>query len=460
MTRFKNEWFSANPNHSLGDSSGEPVPHVYFDTTPDFVSVNQYVNVVIAVAEGSEHAYAIDLASGQQHYSHTFCKQKDVWNLHSGSIHRPNFSVGYIPRVLDQIGGPQKVIVFSKRKHMKQSLTTNYYRVKLLGAYVEQLCPIGNCLGKNNWLSRLVFIGVDGEDSELRALETVDDFKRSFDWSLAKAILENVDGRNFVGTNTYPAVRVGSLIVFDEAFDYFKKRSIFLTDSELKKIQKSCHALYDKLWEDVGRERAEEKPATTNAELKAKIKLQADLRKDQKPVGFAERFQVFTKSYFKEMATCDNFVYHGNINRDQEKFWFMSFIGLFYRLHRDGYFYDCNQKRWQKNVLTDVGKPYYDLLRDMKNCREAQLDLAMEYLPNFLVSLKAEREYYRFVDYDNHPYGTHKKIYSWVKMKNLKMDCGNDPNLPVRESYKLFPEDVRWSPRFKKDSIQDGKVIL
>lgn len=459
LTTFPNKWFSQSSSHSIVNSQNEPQPHILFDTTPEFNATERTVNVVLSTVEGSDHAYAIDLNSGQRYYTHTYCKQKDVWNNYSGTINRPVFSIGQMPRVLDQLGDSQKVIVWSKRSSFFDTAYSNFHKVRLVGAYVEQICPDGNCLGKSNWLSKLVFVGVDAEDNSLKGVNNITDFKKTFDWEKSKAVLENIDGRNFIGDMTYPATRVGQLIEYPEAFDYFKKRSIFLTDVELKKIQKGCHILYDRLWTEVGQEREEDKPVKDAKELNEKVKLREKLKKEKKPIGFAQRFTAFTRKYYNEVSTCEKFVYHGNINLDREKFWFLSYVGLYYRLHREGYYFDCRSKIWQRNILNDQGQPVYDLKRDIEFCREQEFDQAMDYLPNFLKGLKSERDYFRFVDYDNHSFGTHRKMYSWVKVKSRKFDCANDPNTTVKKDLNVFPEDVNWKERNVKDYASREKII-
>lgn len=458
LTVVPNKWFSVSPEHSLVDRNGQPQSHLLFDASPEFVSAEGEVNVVVATSNGSKHAYTVDLNSGQRHYTHSYCSQKDVWN-ESGTVNSPPFAIAYIPRVLDQLGDPQKVIVWSKRKEAHEGIGINYLKVRLIGAYVEHICPEGNCLGRGNWLSKMVFLGVDSHDKTYDEIKTIKDFQFDVNWKDAKAALGNIDGRNFIGGETYPAVKVGELIEFKEAFDYFKKRSIFLSDQELKKIQKGCHALYDGLWEEVGKFRPEDQPANTIAELNSKLKLREELKKKKVPVGFAERMHVFTKKYFKEISTCEKFVYHGNINKDPEKFWFLSYMGLYFRLHREGYYFDCKYKSWQRNVLNDQGIPVYDLVSGIDQCKEKDFDQAMELLPNFLTGLKGEKEYYRFIDYDNHTYGTHQKMYTWVKFKSRRFDCSNDPNEKFRKDIKVFPEDVTWKNRDVKDIATKMKII-
>src|SRR5690606_2044505 len=97
------------------------------------------------------------------YFGHSFCKQDDIWKT-SETVYRPSFSVALIPKALDQLGLNQKVIVFSKRKEFIKEDRSFPKQVRLVGSYIEQLCPSGNCLGKNNWLSRLVFLAVDQQD--------------------------------------------------------------------------------------------------------------------------------------------------------------------------------------------------------------------------------------------------------------------------------------------------------
>lgn len=458
VSAFPVKWFKVNPEHSLQEK-GNPVSHLLFDSTPEFRESEQTVNAIIATPTSSQNAYKIDLNSGQLHFSHAYCKQKDVWNKYSGSINRPSFSIGYVPRVLDQLGEPQKIIIFSSRPQYGTDNSLHSFKVKMVGAYVEQICPEGNCLGKSNWLSRMVFVGVDAQDTSFPEIATITDFKNTVNWEAASAQLENIDGRNFIGTQTYPYLRVGQLIEFKEAFDYFKKRSIFLSDKEIKKIQKGCYTLYEGLWDEVGKWRPEDMPTKTKEELNAKLKIREQLKEQRKPVGFLARLKKFTKKYYQEISTCERFVYHGNINRNPEKFWFLSYMGMYYRLHREGYYFNCQQRTWQRNVLDHGGKPTHDLTQDIDRCFERDIDQAMEYIPNFLAGLKDQTEYYRFIEYDNHPFGSHSKIYAWIKVRNTKFDCSNDPNEKIKKETRVFPEEVTWQPRVVKDLATDLKLI-
>ncbi len=458
MNTFPANWFSVNKNHSLQDSSGTPVSHLFFDTVPEFSPLKRTVNVIIVTPENSPYAYRLDLTTGQRYFDHAYCEQKDIWGAYGSSIERPGFSIAYMPRVLDQSGEPQKVLVWSKRKGFTDIIDTNYHKVRLVGSYSEQICPEGNCIGKSNWISKLVFLAVDDEDESLRAINNIQEFTANFDWASIKATIENMDGRNFIGDSTFPMVKVNPPITIEASLEYFKKGSIFFTEGELKKIQKGCHLLYDRLWNKVGKVLPEDRPITTIEELNAKIK-EKEANKNLPPTGFAARFRKFTKKYYNEISTCEKFVYHGNINGDREIFWFLSHLGLFYRLHREGHYFDCKTKTWRQNSLNEHNQLSYDFQKELNQCKEKEIDLAMSSLPNFLSGLKGERDFYRFIDYDNRTFGTHKKMYSWIKGKSNKYDCSNDPNVEIKKETRLFPEDVFWKTRHVEHMPEAMKII-
>lgn len=428
------DWFSFNSKHALNGRDGIPRPHAFFDVKPEMIRQERYVNAVLVTPKNSEFAYELDLNSGQRFYSHTYCKQKDIWNLQSGTFKVPHFGIGVIPRTLDQLGDPQQVLIFSDR-NLTENIDTNYYRLKIVGGVIKQECLEGNCLGKSHWPSRLVLIGVDVEDPNNSQIQNVDDFKKIYHWDDTKATLENIDGRNFIGTKTYPSVRIGNLIPAEEAFSFFEKHSIKFNEKEMSKIRNGCQNLYEKLYEIA--------------------------QQSKKENDFSKKVSVFTQQFYPEIATCEKLVYHGNINDDSEKFWFLSYMQIFYRMHKDGYAYDCKTRNWQKNVYNSEGVLVFDLKRDIKKCSDEDLDQAMTYLPNFLMTLKESSPfYYRFIDYDNYSFGTHKKLYAWVKIRSKRMDCSNDPNEVIRKNLKVAPEDIVWKKRAIKNSNKNDEKII
>lgn len=455
---LSNHWFSVNKNHSLQDIKEEPKVHLLFDSEGALQADSKLVRVMVETYAHSPSAYIIDQLSGQRYFSHAFCKQDDIWKT-SNTVNRPSFAVTIMPKALDQLGLNQKVIVFSKRKEFSEEDRNFPKEVRLVGSYIEQICPSGNCLGKDNWLSRLVFLAVDNEDSFFNEVNDLSALHKKVNWEKVKAEIENLAGQNHIGEKLFPAVKVASLVEINEALDYFKKRSILLDNQYLAKIQRGCFILYDRLWTEVGKMRPEDVAANTQEELSKKLKGIEKLKEKRKPYTFAQRLASFTEKFSSEITTCSRFVYHGNINQDQEKFWFLSYMDIYYRLHRDGHYFDCLTKRWTRNTFDINGKRVHDLKKDIHLCSNKDIDTAMNYLPNYLKSLAGEPHYYRFIDYDNRGFGTHEKIYSWVGVQNLKMACSKDVNEDIKKQTKIFPDEVRWKEREANDISKKNKII-
>ena len=185
-----------------------------------------------------------------------------------------------------------------------------------------------------------------------------------------------------------------------------------------------------------------------------------ELKKKRKPIGFSARLRAFTEKYYSEYTTCQKFVYAGNVNQNRDEFWFLSYMGMFFRLHKDGYYFKCSIQSWSKNNLNNMGKPTYDIKTGLNDCKDKDFDRAMDYLPNFLTGLKTnEPTFYKFVDYDTHTFGTHQKLYSWVKVKSKKYDCNGDPNPEIKKELKVFPDEVSWKTRYIKDIADELKII-
>ena len=460
FTSIKPKWFINNPQHALYDQQGKPKPHQFFDVQTELSKKDVFVNAVILTPEDSDHSYDLDVASGQRYYSHSYCAQKDIWNEYSGTINKPTFSIGFIPRILDKMGDPQKVIIFGGGEKYAKSTDFHEHRIRLVGAANELVCPEGKCDKKSSWIPKLIFLATDLDDKKFEQVTNIVTLQEKIDLIQTRAVLENLDGINYANGTNYPSARIGNFFTLREAMDQYKKESIYLTDDELKKIRPGCHALYEKLWNGVGVEQAEDKPSKTVKELNTKLEIIEKLKIKRKPVGFANRLKKFTAKYYSKFNTCQKYVYAGNINLNPDKFWFLSYVGMFYRLHGDGYYFNCNTKMWSQNFLNDAGKPIYDIKTGLNDCTNRDFDRAMEFLPAFLTALKEhESNFYKFVDYDNHHFGTHQKIYSWVKVKSRRFNCSEDPNPEINKGTKVFPDDVSWKARHFTDIANEKKII-
>ena len=446
------KWFKINPEHALEDTAG-PKTHLFFDASSTINWPESTVKFVSLTPQDSQFSYGFDLASGQPFTQHEYCKQNDVWGQYAGSVNRPPYAQGFIPRVLDQSGGPQKIIYFSKNKlePFKQ------YEAKVIAGYIESVCPTMDC-PRAQWQSRLVLIGVDTDDVSLHHLGT-EGIKEKLNWPKVKAHLENAEGKNFIGSNTYPRIRVSEIITRADALNFFKKRAKFFKGSELLGIQKSCHELYDKLWRKVGEVRLEDLPAKNAEEVKQKAEVINLLKSNGEPVGFQKRFELFSTEHYRDILTCSKFVYSGSINQDHEKFWFLNFVKGFYGLYQQGYYFHCGSNGWKRNIIKENGEYLYNVSQTLKECKVNQIDMAMNYMKNFIRSEKEKTsEFLRFIDYDNQGMGTHGKIYNWVHFPHTKLSCNENKHSKFLQSLSIFVDDVSWKNRAPRKEYDD-KVI-
>src|SRR5690606_24579898 len=143
----------------------------------------------------------------------------------------------------------------------------------------------------------------------------------------------------------------------------------FFKGSDLLNVQKTCHKLYDELWTQVGEVRLEDLPAKNAEEVKHKMEVINLLQSNKEHVGFQERFRTFSESHYQDMLTCSKFIYSGNINRNNEKFWFISYVKAFYLLYQQGYYYDCSANAWRRNSIKKDGDYLYTVVGTLKECK-------------------------------------------------------------------------------------------
>jgi hypothetical protein len=219
---------------------------------------------------------------------------------------------------------------------------------------------------------------------------------------------------------------------FKEIQGFLAKQTIRFEQEELFKMQKSCLSLYDMLWNNVY---LNQNPANEFSKL--------DLK---------DRLGKFLQKYLKDYNTCNKYVHPGSPKFNNERFWFLSTFSLFVKLHQEGYYFDCARRAWQGNALSGFGEVVHDIRREFKSCSYSDIKQAFNLLSNFVRNLKdGDRSYYRFIDYDNHQFGTHERLFSWVKLPASKFECSAPLN------FEIFPEDLSW--KFPDEiGVEDSKV--
>jgi hypothetical protein len=449
VSQIKPKWFTLVDRFALLDRNKKPVSHRFFDIKP-FRNINlKTVNSIIVTPEGSDYLNQIDLASGQIYTDKKFCKQVDEYKQLQSSVYRPNFSIGILPRVLDQLNLPQKIIVFGARDYMKKYHLTHHFDVRVIGGFIERICPYGGCLRTDEWLSRLVLVGVQSGNKKLAGIKNLQDIQKKFDWNYTRAFIENGEGKNLLSGKFYARKKMGALIGAKEALNYIDKNSTIFTLEKLLKMRVSCYKLYDHLWKDLSYVNISAKKVSSLKEIREKARsLKLIKEKGKRDHSFSRRFAQNLKKFGNQFKTCSKYIYSSNINEDPKRHWFFTYILAFYKLHELGYAYSCSSKSWILNPIISKGRRVRNLNDQFSNCTARELDKAFEHAPSILSNIRKKRgRSYRYIDYDKGLTGTHLKIYNWVKEDPAVMSCSSEDDRDYNLKKKIFPSDIKWEKR-------------
>lgn len=414
------KWFLQNEKYALLDTKGNPSPHMFFDADPSLDPAKKLVNFIVVTPQNHPVEQKIDLDSGQFYSTRKYCAQGDVWGKYMGEVNRPPYSIGVVPRTLDQLNTPQKIIVFGQEEYYRSYYRTNYFDAKIVGAFIEQVCPERGCVEPGSWLSRLVLVGVQKGNERFKNVETLDDLKKIVDWNHVKAFAENGGGRNLVGGKLYPAFRMGAEVNASQAMAFLKRNSRAFSPQEMEKMASSCHKLYDYMWKSFAKYGKE---------------------------GLDEKFKLNLFKFRSRYNTCSKYVYSGSVNQDSQRHWFFAHLDAYYRLSEDGYYFNCDRQAWMSNPLVQKNRRLVSLKNQFRYCPKGSVDEAMARMTGFFEALRERmKNSYRYVDYDSHTWGTHTKIYSWVKHDNKVMECNKDQDgVYLKNKLPTFPSDIHWS---------------
>jgi hypothetical protein len=464
---YAEPWWFNFPGREVFNEMGKTKTHLFFDFAP-YININERtLNFVPLTPVGSRAAYQIDIPSGVRYRSHFYCSQNDIWERYSGEIQKPPFTLGVVPRMLDQVGRPQQIFVFGRNEFYRQDHGEMSHRVRVVGGVVEEKCFSGNCVHTNNWEKRLVLLAVDPNDPAMKSIKSIDHLKDQVDWEEAIAFMQNSKGRNFYKGEEFPGYRVVGEIQAGFALRFALGRSHMFKRTELKKIRSACYKLYDYAWDYMVNYDQIKKAQVQESleELDEKIGRQFALKKQVQNLirartgnspasnNFAYRFRVFAEEYGKKFQTCTDFVRPNDINLDPEKSWFFVFVTGFYKMLRLGHYYHCTRNSWYDNLTTSEGKLYKDPIQMLKNCTESELNRAFDGIPRYLEKIRRkDAPVMRFVEYDNGSGGTHSKLYTWVIEDHKRQKCSGDEKKlqKANQSFRIFPEDVRWQKVYSK----------
>jgi hypothetical protein len=461
VSSIKPRWFETANRFKLVDANKQILPHRFFDANPAIDLNKKTVNAIVTTPKDSLYGYDLDIASGQLYLAKKFCEQPDRYQQYPGKVFRPPFSIGVVPRILDQLNMPQKIIVFGGSDYFTRYHRTHLFDIRLVGAYIEQNCPHGTCVEASQWESRLVLVGVQNGNNAYKDVHDLVALKKIEKWDYVKAFIENGYGCNKVADKYYPGFRMGAEVTATQALAFLERNSTIFTIQRLASMRKSCYKMYDFLWKDLSAVSSTELVANTTDEIRQKAsKINQAEQKGIQP--FYRRFVKNFKQYHEQYKTCSKYILPSNINDSPERHWFFAFYSAFHRMHELGQVFDCNAKRWELNPFIGKNRRAVALKDQLGNCSGKDIDIAFEQAVVELGHLRTKgRKSFRYVDYDSGINGTHAKIYNWVPHDYKSMSCSENEDSEFSLKAKTFPEDIKWTPRGSagKTKTEIGDII-
>jgi hypothetical protein len=448
------QWNDVDQRFSYGDEVGRPIPHLFFDLAP-FINLREStISAVVLNYQNSTYDYGLDTMSGQIFRRHRYCKVDDIFGRYDQEIYRPPFTWGVVPRLLDPLGQPQKVVIFGggeffKQEHLKSARS---HRIRIVGGLIDRYCPTRICKSKESWDTSLILVGVDLNDPSFRHVVDLGMLKKKVNWNGIRSFLENGRGvkliRSFVpseqGSRHYvpknsaiPAFKIGGESGGRAALEAVLKQGHLFDDKEMTTLRNKCHKLYDLLWTRV------------------------ESIKNDENGNVGNFIRLFYKKYRDRFYTCSKFVRPANINIDQRRHWFFSYMTLFFKLNRMEYHFLCRNRSWAKNHLKDSGKMLIDLDHEIKYCNTKNLDFGIRQGVGFVHGLyKNDMDYLRYIEYDQRHGGSHQKIYNWVNERGVVPNCRDPKEVPSKEVMGyIFPSDVSWESLLPKKHSGESLII-
>jgi hypothetical protein len=462
----RTKWFKGNNQFSLTDKHGNFPLHPFFDYAPNADLQRGTINFFITTPENSEYSYGFDLVSGRSYRRNKYCAQEDIWKKYDSELERPNFSNGIVPRSLDQLGKPQRIIVFGKSGYFfpYSSNEPKLESVRVVGGVVEQFCKNFPCTTRDKWLSRLVLVAVKVEDPRFAKVRTLASLKKIVDWGYTKAFLENGQGRTFEGDKQLPAYRIVGSSGPKNALNFSIDNGYIFSEQAIESMKNSCHKLYRFIWQH----QKDIREFNRQKDLRGKDKgpkinkylgtfRESEFRDDPKSGSnevrgikrsFAVFMNIFYEKYSGRYKTCQKYVRASNLTRNTERHWFFALFEAFSKLEDIGFIYKCNRKAWIENPLLSNGKFMYSPKKERKRCTNAELDRAFDMAVTIFSGLqRSNSEHYYYVQYDQGKGGSHQRLYSWIHHNGKRLGCFNSGEKEYRARDKLvFPRDINWSP--------------
>jgi len=426
-------WESVTDRNGQMPESG----HAFFSFSPRMSSETGLTQAILTTPAGSPYRYEFHLPTGLVYRSERYCKQKDVWRSFKSSLTRPSFHEGFIPRLLDSTGRPQKILIFGgKPVHpFNFDRFSKPVTVKVVGGIQEQYCRHHPCSKQGTWQSRMVLVGFDPMQSEFMGVKTFKKFKKVVDWKYAKSFIENSQGRTSsfydpaLERGDKPSYRVIGSFERNSAMNYAIKSGHLFREKEILTMKKSCDKLYSFIWQA--------------SKIFKKTKKLHKVDGVHAKKSFGTFFSSFFENYGGSYRTCSKFMGSTKREKNMGKIWFFSFLDGVFNLANMGYSYDCERKSWARNITQKKS-----LFLEKDQCKPEDVNDAFESAVTTLGILYRNKDHsYFYKTYDFGAGGTHQRIYSWIFNRGKNILCVNEKEkLSFEETQSSFPNDIRWTP--------------
>lgn len=419
------------------DQNDGALTHPFFDIDPALKKERRLVNFFITNPEETSFLYDFDLYSGKLYKKRDYCPMDDIWDFYKGDVFKPNFTQGIVPRTFDENQKPQQIIVFSRDSQIEKFRLqpTHFDSARIVGSVILEACENYPCDLKSKWRSSQILFAVNAKDSAYSGINLLSELRNKVDWSYVKAMLVNQGGVHQVGKRYYPAFRLAREFNLEETFKYFEKNSKQVKLDELSTFRGECFKLYDSVWEKIEKIRSE---------------------KHDQQSKFLNFFKDFYQKNSETFHQCQKLVRPANINENDKRLWFFTYLQAFTNLEKNGFYYSCNDKAWAYNPRVDDTHFFNDQNKELNRCRARDVEKAFDQAINGLSLMKNQiNKSYRFVEYDTQRGGSHQKIYGWVEEESLAVVCKDKKGSIKENQFDLFPQDVIW-PAFSPD---DDKTI-
>lgn len=427
--------------------------HYFFDPSPAVDFSNFELSYVIKIPQGARHSYQLDLASGQLVRNFDYCPQDDVRKRPS-TIDRPMMNIGIVPRLIDQSGQAQSIIVFGDHQKMESFRADRpaVHRARVIGGIIEQYCDKSDCVGPDEWVSRQVLVAVVPYDRRYRNVRSIEELKEKVEWFDVIAFLENRKGRSGQGAHARAAYYVHGSIAAAQAMQMAFEKGHYFRFAQMQNLKSSCSTLYEFMAERLREIKFQAAPSGNGEALSSD---DPQLAQWLASPYFYQFFKALAIEYGSSFRTCMRYTLAVDWRKDSELHWQFAYIQAFFALERLGLFYHCRQRRWLENISYSDGQMRYDRDAILRECSPTELDDAFERAVEKLARLDSiERPHFRYVRYDMGSGGSNQEVFSWVKHTGKSFVCRRSKSRPMVSD---FPQELRW---IRSDSDSSESLII